>query len=234
VNLVVDIGNTAIKATAFRKGQVDWHRHVLPEELEGLLRTWYGPILVSSVRQSLPEFIQDLSNVHVFSQDSRLPFSITPQLRTQTGTDRLANAAALCTLFPQQTAMAVDMGTCITYSLVHHGKFVGGGITPGYRTRLRAMHTFTGKLPFPEPVSGAVFPGKNTVQAMLSATWIGVKAEVEAMIGQAMQDTGGPVHVILTGGDSGFFADAMKNIIFADALLTPKGLNAILELNASN
>jgi type III pantothenate kinase len=191
--------------------------------------------LVSCVRAEIPFYISaGLEGLYIIysAQVTHLPFGCSPQLRAETGFDRLANVAAMATLMPTKSVLAIDMGTCITYSLLHQGEFLGGAISPGYTSRLRAIHEFTGKLPLIHGTSWAMFPGNNTVDAISSGAWNGTIAEINEFVIKSMRVSGEGLVAILTGGDMVYFEEAFKNIIFADALLTLKGLNAILNLNA--
>lgn len=191
--------------------------------------------IVSCVRTEVPLYISaGLEGLPVFfAYDiNYFPFNCSLTLRAQTGFDRIANVAALSTLYPGKSALAIDMGTCITYSIIHRGEFIGGAISAGYGSRLRAMNEFTGKLPLVDPSSWAVFPANNTQDAISSGAWHGTMSEINEFIIKAMRLSGEDLITVLAGGDMVYFEEAFKNIIFADALLTLKGLNALLNLNA--
>ncbi|MBK6903040.1 MAG: type III pantothenate kinase [Saprospirales bacterium] len=64
------------------------------------------------------------------------------------GKDRLAAAVGAWSFFPGKTCLVIDAGTCITSDVLSEdGIFKGGNISPGIDMRLKAMHTFTARLP---------------------------------------------------------------------------------------
>ncbi len=151
------------------------------------------------------------------------------------GYDRLAAAVGAHVLHPGKTALIVDFGTAITFDIVTAaGEFLGGSISPGARTRFRALHEFTGALPMCELPDGQSvdFPPRDTVSAIRTGVAEGIIAETERQITKAREKFG-EIVIIFTGGEANYFASRVKFPIFAVSDLVFHGLNAILEHNAS-
>jgi len=151
------------------------------------------------------------------------------------GYDRLADAVGAWSLFPGKHSLVIDCGTCINYELITStGEYLGGGISPGLRMRLEALHHFTGKLPLTHPDNfSEKFPGTNTAQCILSATIGGMAGEINWMI-EKYSEQFTPLNIILTGGDASRFGKYLKNKIFAHPDLPLLGLLEILLYNLEN
>jgi type III pantothenate kinase len=129
--------------------------------------------------------------------------------------------------------LVIDCGTCITYSLLHEGNFIGGSIAPGVRMRYRALHEFTGKLPLLEPVHHVpIAAGSSTATSIQSGVELAIVLETDAMIG-AYHSAFEIPDVLITGGDYSFFENSLKSLIFAVPQLTQLGLHEILRINRS-
>ena len=125
----------------------------------------------------------------------------------------------------------VDAGTALKMDLVTaDGTYHGGSIGPGLNMRLRALHTFTGRLPLlPLPVPDATIPltGDSTTGSLLSGVVNGAVAEITDFIAQYQQHYPG-LGVLLTGGDAAFLAARLPARIFVVPELVLLGLNRIL------
>ena len=148
------------------------------------------------------------------------------------GRDRLAAAVGATVLYPGENVLIVDFGTAVTIDLVTaDNTFRGGCISPGVKTRFRALHHFTRKLPLCELIDREVFMGRDTVSAIEGGIVNGIVYEVEGYIRDLERKYDG-LRIIFTGGDSNFFAKRVKKPIFATYDLVAYGLNRILEYNA--
>ncbi len=233
--MVIDIGNSQIKTAVFDDNDLISHHISSSMQLPPDALSNAEHVIVSCVRDRVPiDVLTQLEHIpfHIVSAQSRLPFTGKEQLIRQTGTDRLANAAFGSSEYPQGSSLVIDLGTCVTYTIVSQGEFLGGAISPGFHSRLVCMKDYTGKLPAVVPIIPETFPATNTQQAMLNGAWRGVYAEITHFISLCMSKFGEDLRVWLTGGDHVFFEDALKNIIFADAFLTLKGLNVLSQINA--
>jgi type III pantothenate kinase len=99
--------------------------------------------------------------------------------------------------------------------------------------RLKALQSYTAKLPLVEPSNPLDLLGINTKEAILSGVVMGMTQELQGTI-DAYKKRYSKIIVILTGGDAPFFDKKLKSGIFADADLLLKGMNFILTHNADN
>jgi len=99
------------------------------------------------------------------------------------------------------------------------------------KMRLKAMHTFTGKLPLIVLEEEAVLIGNDTKSNLLSGVLFAAGKEIDGMIDEYLVKFP-KLNIILTGGDADLLVKRLKNQIFAISNLTLIGLNHILEYNA--
>jgi len=149
------------------------------------------------------------------------------------GPDRLALVCGAHAAFPDKNNLVISLGTCITYNLMQKNKtFRGGAISPGMHMRLKAMHTFTDKLPEVGVDGDLLLLGYDTHSCMRSGAIFGMAAEIDGMISNYEKQYP-EFNAILTGGDAAYFASKIKSKIFADPDLLLKGLNLIVNYNVS-
>jgi len=238
LHTIIDAGNTQVKIAWF-KGHVLLETHIFqgftPQVLEHLAENNAQRIIVSSVIHMPPNFFAHFKNAQLFFLDENLPLPITNRYKTpQTlGYDRLANAAGAVTLYPNKNSLIIDCGTCLKFDFVNlHHQYLGGAISPGLAMRFRAMHEFTQKLPLIETQKPDYLIGTSTKESMVSGAFNGMLAEIQGIADQYRFEFN-DVNLILTGGDHRYFADALKNNIFAHPDLTLIGLNSILNYNVN-
>lgn len=241
MNLVVDIGNTLVKLAVFDGGEIVFQRcaeRLHPSMLEELFAAW--PVrraVVASTRGETDE-VTELLRPHVeylleFTSQTPVPIGnayLTPETL---GRDRLAAAVGAAVLYPGRNVLVVDFGTALTIDLVTaDGTFRGGCISPGMKTRFRALHDYTAKLPLCAAAEGGELSGLTTRQAIELGVMNGITFEIEGYAAR-MREQIDDLCVIFTGGDANFFVKRIKNTIFANCNLVFCGLNRILEYNAS-
>lgn len=241
MNLVVDIGNTLIKLGVMNRGECVAERSVeqlVPATLDELFAC--GPIgaaIVSSTRGDVSQIVAmiraRIGQVVEFTSATRVPIDnayLTPETL---GRDRLAAAVGAATLFPGRNVLVVDFGTAVTFDLVTaDGTFRGGCISPGLRTRFRALHDYTARLPMCGPTGCEGLVGRSTREAIELGVVNSLTFEIEGHIAR-MRGRFDDLCVIFTGGDAKRFAKRIKNTIFANRNLVFCGLDRILEFHAS-
>lgn len=165
------------------------------------------------------------------TSESKLPFQNHYQSSTL-GSDRKALVTGAMELFGGMNCLIIDAGSCVTFDLLTASyDYLGGSISPGLHMRLKAMHSFTGKLPLPGWDQPRHFIGKTTEECLLSGAYFGLLAEIEFTIGKYSQEYK-DLKVILTGGDASELAMNIKTSIFVDEHLLLYGLNKLLIHNA--
>lgn len=206
-----------------------------PETITGLLQEFEPQrSILASVINHDPEIESLLDNqtkFHKLSALTKLNFS-TPVGKPETiGADRLALAAAAVHFFPGRNNLIIGLGSCITYNFINqYHQFLGGNISPGMDMRFRAMHEFTAKLPLVQAEWNIPLLGYDTKTNMQSGVILGMAGEIDGMI-ERYAARFGNFNVVLTGGNSAYFASLLKNRIFADFNFLFKGLYALSEIN---
>lgn len=144
------------------------------------------------------------------------------------GADRLAAACGAWSLYPGESSLVIDFGTCINYEYINDkGAYLGGAISPGVNMRFQAMHRMTDRLPMAEAKRDTPLTGKTTMLCLESGVMNGVQEEINGIVARYRTVSPG-IRVILTGGDAHFFEKLMKPPIFVAPDLVLDGLNSIL------
>jgi type III pantothenate kinase len=249
MNLVIDLGNTYAKAWIVSASG----EHVLETRLEArdfsslekLVLGWptddlpVKAAILSSVidhPRAIEELLKDRFYTVVLDHTTPLPVLNKYSTPETLGKDRIASVVGASLRFRNENALVIDAGTCIKYDmLTSAGEYLGGGISPGIDMRFKALNTFTDKLPLLTQAKSAPLIGTSTEGSILSGVQNGAMEEVKGIIARYEVEFR-DLKVVLTGGDMNFFLPLVsgKNAIFADPWLVLKGLNAILEHNASN
>lgn len=236
MNLVIDNGNTRIKAASFSGTKL--HEKFLfmtSVELKDFLSEHqFEHSIVSSVSHSSHEVARWIkSSGEKFLLSNQLPLPIKNLYATPDtlGVDRIAAVCGALELFPDQNSLVIDAGTCITYEFLDAEKnYHGGAISPGIQMRFGAMHKFTARLPLLTEISETNLVGNSTESCMKSGVVNGVLAEVRGIIERYSQKFPA-LGVILCGGDAPFFENNLKQPIFVAPDLVLHGLNRILRHN---
>ena len=240
MNLIIDEGNTRIKAAIFNNHKLLDTITCSSFESEGLkeLTENYHPqrSLVSSTisdKSAFTDFSKGFSQFIFLDHTVKTPLKNLYETPETLGKDRLAGAVGANALYAGNEILVIDAGTALTFDYVDDkGNYIGGTISPGLSMRLRALHTFTSKLPLAEPKFSKNILGKNTHEAIQQGVFNGFNHEINGICSQFLYDN---PHgkVILTGGDAVFFEKYVKSTIFVNPNLVLIGLNTILEHNAS-
>jgi type III pantothenate kinase len=240
VSLCIDFGNTNYKAAIFQSDRLV-ERYQFKEDnafdtLKNLI-SLYNPqksILASVVHhgEKIVALLKEHTTYLQLDLQTKLPFLNAYGTPETLGHDRIALVAGLARQFPDENSLAISIGTCITYNFLARNKaFRGGSISPGIDLRLKAMSTFTDKLPEIPREGHLTLLGYDTETSMRSGAINGVAAEIDGMLERYEQHYG-KINAVLTGGDASFFESRLKNRIFADPNFLFKGLYAILEHNS--
>ena len=235
MNLTIDIGNTRTKLGFFHGDALVYKEIVERLSIESIESFLYNhPVsncILSSVGESDPALLEYLNAETVFVEltaDTPLPVDNQYATPKTLGKDRLAAAVGAGVLFPEKTCLVIDAGTCITCDMLSDtGIFWGGNISPGIDLRLKAMHTFTARLPLIGRGPLEHWIGNSTEQAIRNGAQWGALWELTALIDHCLAQFG-EVIVVLTGGDADFFVKNLKREIFANPDLVLIGLNKIL------
>ncbi|MBW7889957.1 MAG: type III pantothenate kinase [Chitinophagaceae bacterium] len=236
--LCFDFGNTRLKYALFSDKElreVEVLETATASGIESLVkRIRPDKSILSSVivhDPAIEHILRNHSKFHLLSHQSKLPFNSLVSKPETVGTDRLALSAGAVEFFPDRHNLVIGLGTCITYNFISkYREFLGGGISPGMAMRFKSLKDFTAKLPLVTPDWNFPLMGYDTRTNITSGVMLGMAKEIDGII-NAYAEKYDNFNVLLTGGDSPFFAQVLKNKIFADPHLIYKGLYAISEYN---
>ena len=239
MSIVLDIGNTRVKVAQFKNQQLlnvfFYKKDNIIKELKNLI---FKTGIISNVGNNKLEqkLLKSFPNLVLMSSKLNLPIVIKYKSAVSLGHDRIANAVGAYNTFPNNNNLVIDVGTCINYDFINKSnEYLGGGISPGFNLRMKALSSFTENLPMVNFKSKTTpLIGKNTKESMESGVINGTINEIIQNISD-YQQLHPEINVILTGGDTTFIKSIVstkKNSIFADENLTLKGLNTVLIYNA--
>ncbi|MDA8630035.1 type III pantothenate kinase [Flavobacteriaceae bacterium] len=239
MNLVIDIGNTAVKVYLF-KNNVIIKREVLSENaliqyLKLIAIDDIRNIICSSVTKSYKDQLSKIfknSNYFDFSDNNlKIPFTNNYETKKSLGQDRIGLISSAVLKFQDQNSLVIDMGTCITYDFIDSQNiYHGGAISPGIRMRYSSFSNYTSNLPLLKFQDITKIIGANTEESLHIGINNGIVGEINQYI-NSLKKSYSEFNVIITGGDSIFLLNKIKNAIFADQDFLASGLNYIIKLN---
>lgn len=148
--------------------------------------------------------------------------------RNTLGADRVANVLGLAAAYPVP-AVAVDMGTAVTFDVVTPApdaslRFRGGAITPGLQTLCQSLHHSTALLPSVQRQQCSSCVGQTTQEAIWGGCSIGFCAMVRGVLQEIERELGCKPYVVATGGDAAWAAALIPEIDTVAPMLTLSGL----------
>ncbi|MBO6517120.1 MAG: type III pantothenate kinase [Bacteroidia bacterium] len=237
MELVIDIGNSKVKAAIFINNGI--HKVFRSENADNDLkkevrRFNIRSIIISTVRNDGEEMVGFWSDVApVYLLDYRLPLPVSNLYETPKtlGNDRIAAVVGARFLFPAGPVLAIDAGTCITFDiLTEDDVYLGGNIAPGIRLRFEAMHSFTHALPLVENYEIDRLYGRTTEESMSTGVVNGIAGEIDSVIRKYEEEFPG-LKTVICGGELRYFVNHLKKEIFANQNLVLLGLHKILKFN---
>ncbi|WP_178990401.1 type III pantothenate kinase [Winogradskyella schleiferi] len=241
MNLIVDVGNTYVKFAVFDDTKLIYKVSFKLVEFQNQFRTLKNDFpnlknaIISSVGHLSKEqvgFIASDLKVIELNSNTKLPFQNRYTTPKTLGVDRMALVSASVQQFSDKNVLIIDAGTCITYDFITSGNhYLGGAISPGIRLRYKSLNNLTANLPLLETKKPRCIIGDSTEESIHSGVVNGVVKEIDGVIGQYLEDYI-DLTVILTGGDTNFLSNQLKNTIFANSNFLLEGLNFILEYNS--
>ena len=238
-NLVVDIGNSSVKASFVIGTSLEEVIRFEGEDVASFIATLTKNrkpkvMAISSVRKLSQNFLsraeQMCDKLVVVNQDTELTMNNSYATPATLGSDRLMAAYGATLLFPGKNCLIFDFGTALTIDFVSEkNEFSGGNISLGMRSRFKALNDYTQQLPLVDPPETVVSLGGSTREAIESGIILGLIFEIEGYI------EANPEHIyIFTGGDAIYFAKKLKNSIFVVYNLVLMGLARVAEYYAKS
>lgn len=176
-------------------------------------------------------------NTNLAQEGTILPVHLSGHSSRELGTDLLCNAVSAWNLF-HGANIVVDFGTALTLTATDSkGIILGGTISPGLGTAVKALAMNTAQLPFVPLEAPRKVIGATTKEAIQSGIVLGYKGLVESLVSQVknnMHEISGDkpedIKVVATGGLNSVLKPITDCFTIVDKELTLKGLKLISEL----
>ena len=233
MNLIVDIGNTAVKAS--------WCDGMTLGKTFRYQGEKVSDFVISLLAKEKPEVLV-ISSVYAISAADEKAFSAGcshllildkahTQLLSEKGLpdyltyDRAASILAARYLFRERGCTVVDFGTTLTVDFIgQKGDYLGGNISLGCRTRFKALNRYSRALPLVDTPAETSVLGDGLQESMAAGVVSGIEFEIGGYIGLYPDNI-----VVFTGGDAIYFAKRMKKSIFVVCNLVLMGLALIAD-----
>ncbi len=223
--ICIDVGNTRTKVAVYENGTLQQLIISNNEKLvKNISKQIQGiendiDIILSSVGNLDKDIIvqlEKLGRVTIVTHHSPIPYKNLYATPHTLGIDRIVLAAGAVLKYPGKSRLVIDAGTCITYDFINNqDQYHGGAISPGIGLRYKSLNDYTANLPLEKISELHPFVGNSTAGSIHSGVLNGVIAEIETFIDHFKhQDEN--LTVILTGGNSEFLVNRLKNSIFAN------------------
>ena len=240
MNLVIDIGNTLVKVYLFENDEIISKKTLdevsLITYVKSLSKDYeIKNIICSTVTKSYRTELNGLNEYinycELSDKDLKIPFHNNYKTKTSLGQDRIGLVSAAYFKLPSENTLVVDIGTCITYDFIDSKNiYHGGAISPGINMRYKSFSEFTSNLPLLEFNDVNKIIGSTTDESIHIGVLTGIIGEINEYI-NLLEEKYLNLNIIITGGDSTFLLNKIKNAIFADQDFLAIGLNNILKYN---
>jgi len=218
--LAISVGNTRTRYGVFLDGKLEEDGALdngkysaitdkLREAYERVASTDDPTVMLASVNPPLAERIENFVTTELSpgsflrtERDVEVPVGRQLDPEAMVGDDRLLNAAGAFEVL-QQACVVVDAGTAITIDFIDGaGTFHGGAIAPGAGMMLKALHEHTAQLPETTVAKPIEAIGHNTIEAMRSGMYHGLRGMVRELVEQYAEEAGVYPMIVATGGDA--------------------------------
>lgn len=232
-NLLVEIGNTALKAAYSEGLTLGKTFRYQGEKTTGFILTLIEKeqrpkvLLIASMREVSE------SERHLFAQSCQTLIVLDPvsrdllsnySLPKHLSYDRAAAIIAARRMFPGKSAALFDFGTIMSIDFIgSDGAYKGGYLSPGCRTRFKSMNRYSKSLPLVNTPDGSSKAEVSLQADMEKGVIKGMLFEIEGHLKPAPEVT------VFTGGDAAYFADRAENPVFVVSNLVMMGLASIIE-----
>ena len=243
MNLVIDIGNTLAKVYLFEDSKIISKKFLDETSLTIYIKSISKDydiknIICSSVtksyRNEISKIFEEITYFELSDKKLKIPFHNKYKTKNSLGQDRIGLVSAAFFKFQSQNSLVIDIGTCITYDFIDSKNiYHGGAISPGINMRYESLSKFTSNLPFLEFNDIDKIIGSNTNDSIHIGVSTGIIGEIKEYISR-LEKKYLNLNIIITGGDSTFLLNKIKNAIFADLDFLAIGLNNIIKYNEGN
>jgi pantothenate kinase, type III len=223
-NLLIEIGNTALKA-AWSEGMTlgrtfRYQGEKMLEYVESLVEKEKPEVMVVSSKLEIDRdvekklallcgklVIMDYSHTEVVTNHD-LPDYLSP--------DRAASIIASKYLFNGKGCMIFDFGTTLTVDVIEpDGEYVGGNVSLGLRTRFKAVNRYSRSLPLVQTPETIMRTGNSIKSSIESGVVSGIMFEIQGYMSLFPEKA-----IVFTGGDALYFVNRMKTPSLQSAILS--------------
>lgn len=232
-NLVIDIGNTALKACWAEGVTLGKTFRYQGERIMDFILSLTAKLrpevmVVSTVREMTARNEEILRNQcgKLILIDSRhtsvydhnnIPSYVTG--------DRAASIIASRFLFKGRSCSIFDFGTTLTMDFLDSdGALLGSVISPGCRTRFKSINRYSRQLPLLDTPEQTEDLGSSIPASIESGVISGIMFEIQGQLDRYPENI-----AVFTGGDAIYFAKRTKNSIFVVCNLVLMGLALIAD-----
>ena len=229
MRLLIDVGNTALKAAIWHDG------HITPCQLNALPWPKINGVVYASVGKSeqLNELLVQASVLQVPCFEAKVTkqlsnLSCAYQQFSNLGIDRWLGLIAAFQLWPQQDCIVIDTGTATTIDvLTAQGQHLGGWIIPGLDLMTRSLTQNTQRVFDDANTPFANELGVNTPNGLKNGALVATLGAVEhAKLHLSNENP----QLIFAGGYGALLKEQFSDAIY-DPQLVMKGLNYWYELS---
>ena len=232
-NLLVEIGNTALKAAWAEDTTLGktfrYQGEKMFEYIYSLVEKERPAVMVVSSSVELDakaeENLRSRCGVLVILDINHTDVSNEYSLPSYLSSDRVASVIAARHLFKGKGSIVFDFGTTLTIDVIEpDGEYAGGNVSPGFRTRFKSLSRYSRTLPLVDTPLSVRQTGNSLKSSIESGVVSGIMFEIEGYLSLYPEKI-----VVFTGGDALYFAKRMKNSIFAVCNLVLMGLALIAD-----
>ena len=232
-NLLVEIGNTALKAA--------WSDRMTLGKTFRYQGEKYMDFILSLTRREKPAVMVVSSVYPVSEQDATIlrevcghllildsnnkAWLMAGGLPSYLSYDRAAAILACRYLFKGRGCTVVDFGTILSIDYTGpEGQYIGGNVSLGCRTRFKAVNRYSRSLPLVNMPENIQTVGLSETDSIAAGVVSGIIFEMEGYLALHPENI-----AVFTGGDANYFAKRMKSSIFAICNLVLMGLALIAD-----
>jgi len=232
-NLLVEIGSTALKA-AWSEGTTlgKIYRYQGEKKLEFILSVTEKEkpeiLTVASckpVSRTEEKILSGECGHLIILDENHTSMTLKHSFPEYLSYDRVASLVAVRFLFKGKSCTVFDFGTALKIDFISSsGRYVGGNVSLGCRSRFNALHRYSKTLPLVDTPSEVIQEGTSLISSIESGVISGIMFEIEGYIDSRPGNV-----IVFTGGDAIYFAKKLKNSIFVVSNLSMMGLAIITE-----
>ena len=231
-NLIIDIGNTSLKAAWAEESTIGKIFRYQGERIINFILSLTSKVkpevlIISSKKELSNSNIEKLKKncKYFILLDNNTDLYKKYEVPSYINSDRLATIIAAKKIFNNKDSIIFDFGTTLTIDIISkNGEYLGGNISLGCRTRFLAINRYSNNLPLLNTPDEILNKGNSINSSIESGVISGIIFEIEGYLRGNSQKL-----VIFTGGDAIYFAKRMKNSIFVVCNLVLIGLAIIAD-----